>query len=95
MTPRHTGAFHIGGQRFHITEGNGAVYVTSIHPYDDAEYHYAIRKQGTSSWGIYLNGKLQRRVEGRDGSEIAPQQIARWLLKADREANIQPVRATW
>lgn len=95
MKPRHAGAFHIGGQRFHITEANGAVHVTSIHPYDDAEYHYAIRKPDRPGWGIYLNGKLQRRVEGHDGSELTPEQIARWLLKADRDANVQPVRATW
>lgn len=95
MKPRHAGAFHIKGQRFHISEGNGAVYVTSIHPYDDAEYHYARRIPASNIWGIYLNGKLQRKIGNRDGSEITPQQIVRWLLKADQDANVQPVRFTW
>ena len=95
MTAKHAGTFHIKGQRFHISEGNGAVYVTSIHPYDDAEYHYARKFLTSTAWGICLNGKLQRMVESRDGSEITPQQIARWLLKADQDANAQPVRSTW
>lgn len=42
MNPKHIRAFYIGHQRFHVTDrGDGTLQVSSIHPYDETDYHWA------------------------------------------------------
>ena len=61
MKPKHIRAFYIGRQRFHVTDrGNGTLQVSSIHPYDETDYHWAFQasnpagtsaaKAGRSAW---------------------------------------------
>lgn len=61
MKPKHIRAFYIGRQRFHVTDrGDGTLQVSSIHPYDETDYHWAFQaskscwpsaaKAGRSAW---------------------------------------------
>lgn len=44
MKPKHIRAFEIDRQRFHVTERtDGKLQVSSIHPYDETEYHWAMQ----------------------------------------------------
>lgn len=95
MKPRHIRAFEIKGTRFHVTDrGDGTLQVTSIHPYDETEHHWALQAT-KSGWRIYRQGRKVSTVGSLTGSEITPEQIAHWLLRADLEAKLTPRTAVW
>lgn len=50
--------FKFGNTAYHITFEGDKVTVNSIHPYDDADYHYAVSNTGGESFEIYLDGKF-------------------------------------
>ena len=60
------------------------LYVSSIHPYDLTDYHYAISDDHTY-WKIYLNGKW---VAGPFYSPV-PYRIAKKLLEFDKAAGLR------
>ena len=95
MTPRHIRAFQIGRQRFHVTDrGDGTLQVSSIHPYDETEYHWA-QQASKSCWHIYRTGGKRRVLCSIDGDEITPEAIAQYLLQLDREEQLKPRPAIW
>lgn len=101
MKPKHTRAFEIdcqpgsGRQRFHVTDrGDGTLQVTSIHPYDETEYHWAMQTS-KSCWHIYRDGRKVSTIASESGTEITPEVIARFLLQADRDAQLKPRPAIW
>ena len=58
MKPKHIRAFKVRKQLFHLTDrGDGTLVVTSIHPYDEIEYHWA-QQASKSCWRIYRCGKI-------------------------------------
>jgi len=93
MKPKHIRAFEIKGTRFHVTDrGDGTLQVSSMHPYDETNYHWAL--QATKScWHIYRCGHRVKTV--LEHTEITPEQIAHCLLRADLEAKLIPRTAIW
>ena len=95
MTPRHIRAFQIGRQRFHVTDrGDGTLQVSSIHPYDETEYHWA-QQASKSCWHICRTGGKRRVLCSIDGDEITPEAVAQYLLQLDREEQLKPRPAIW
>lgn len=95
MTPRHIRAFQIGRQRFHVTDrGDGTLQVSSIHPYDETEYHWA-QQASKSCWHIYRTGGKRRVLCSIDSDEITPEAVAQYLLQLDREEQLKPRPAIW
>ena len=57
MKPKHIRAFYIGRQRFHVTDrGDGTLQVSSIHPHDETDYHWAFQAS-KSCWHICREGR--------------------------------------
>ena len=95
MTPRHIRAFQIGRQRFHVTDrGDGTLQVSSIHPYDETDYHWA-QQASKSCWHIYRTGGKRRVLCSIDGDEITPEAVAQYLLQLDQEEQLKPRPAIW
>ncbi len=95
MKPKHIRAFEIEGTRFHVTDrGDGTLQVSSIHPYDETEYHWAYRAS-KSVWHICRNCRKVSSIGSMSGSEITEETIAQFLLQADKDAQLQPRRAIW
>ena len=94
MQPKHIRAFEIEHTRFHLTDrGDGHLQVSSIHPYDDAHYHWAFQHTD-GSWKVYRAGRYQISL-GSLYQRLTPEQVAEKLLALDRAAHIQPRRAIW
>lgn len=86
MKSKHIRAFYIGRQLFHVTDrGDGALQVSSIHPYDETDYHWAYQAS-KSCWHICREGRKVSVVASMDGSEITPETVAQFLLQADNDA---------
>ena len=94
MKPKHIRAFKVRGQRFHLTDrGDGTLVVTSIHPYAETEYNWALQVS-KSHWIIYRNGKFVAAVFEHK-VEVTPEQIAFCLMRADLEAGLISWGAVW
>ena len=87
-------------QRFGIKTDprTGTPCVSSIHPYDETEYHWARReplKSGTREWRVYRCGKRVCSIwlEGTpfDEEEI----VARKLLNLDEKAHLTRTGGIW
>ena len=99
MKTKHIRAFYIGRQLFHVTDrGGGTLQVSSIHPYDETDYHWAYQAS-KSCWHICREGGkvsvVVSVVVSMDGSEITPETVAQFLLQADNDAQLKPCRAIW
>jgi len=93
MKPMHIRAFEIKGTRFHVTDrGDGTLQVTSIHPYDETEYHWA-HQASKYSWRIIREGRVVKTI--LEHTEITPEQIGHCLMRADLEAKLIPRTAIW
>ena len=98
MTPRHIRAFQIGRQRFHVTDrGDGTLQVSGIHPYDETEYHWALKSAGRNFWSIIRNGHKVSTIgtfiatkPDETAEPLSPEQIAYFLIDADQKANLEP-----
>ena len=94
MSSKHIRAFNVHDQRFHLTDcGDNTLVVTSIHPYDETEYHWA-QQASKSSWNIYRCGKLVTTVF-EYMKEVTPEQIAFCLMRADLDAGLISWDAVW
>ena len=67
--------------------------VTSIHPYDEIEYHWA-QQASKSCWRIYRCGKIVTTVCEYKG-EITPEEIAFCLMRADLGAGLISRNSVW
>ncbi len=95
MKPKHIRAFQIDRLRFHVTDrGDGTLQVTSIHPYDETEYHWAYQVS-KSCWHICRNRQRVSTLAHRNGTEIEPEEVAQFLLEADRKANLKRTGGIW
>ena len=89
--------------RFNVYEmEDGSVQVSSIHPYDETEYHWALKLAGKNFWRINRAGQHVSTISAFVGDEpdhdaeaLSPQQIAYFLIKADEDAQLKPRRAIW
>ena len=87
-------------QRFGIKTDprTGTPCISSIHPYDETEYHWARReslKSGTREWRVYRCGKRVCSIwlEGTPFDE--EETIARKLLNLDAEAHLTRTGGIW
>lgn len=81
---------------------DGTVDVSSIHPYDETEYHWARKSAGKNFWRIIREGRHVSTISAFVGDRpdeaaepLSPQQIAYFLIKADEDAHLEPRRAIW
>lgn len=77
---------------------DGAVQVTRISPYDETEYHWALKSSGRNHWRIIRNGHTVSTVgafiSGKPdeaAEPLSPEQIAYFLIEADRKAHLEPL----
>ena len=88
-------------QRFGIKTDprTGTPCVTSIHPYDETEYHWAL-KSPAGMWKVYRRGKLVT-IFGKslnlEPEQVAlePEQVAARLLNLDRQAHLTRTGGIW
>ena len=79
------------------TLADGTVQVTHISPYDETEYHWALKSAGRNFWSIIRNGHKVSTIgpfiggKPDEASEaLSPEQIAYFLIEADQKANLEP-----
>lgn len=81
-------SFRIDGTQFSAQEAGGRLYVKSIHPYDDTEYHWAFMCfDGT--WKVYRAGRYQITF-GSIYQRLSPEQVAVKLLALDEATGLMP-----
>ena len=75
----------------------GAVQVTRISPYDETEYHWALKSAGRNFWSIIRNGQKVSTVGPFIGGKpdeaaeaLSPEQIVYFLIEADIKAKLEP-----
>ena len=76
---------------------DGGTQVTRISPYDETEYHWALKSAGRNFWSIIRNGRKVSTISpfiSGEHDEIAeplsPEQIAYFLIEADQKAHLEP-----
>lgn len=82
--------FSVNNRNFSRTiYNNGEVYIKSIHPYDNSEYHWAYSKDNGKNFTIFIYspGKFVDTISG------TKENVAKKLLELDK--NIEPKRAIW
>ena len=79
------------------TLSDGTVQVTRISPYDETEYHWALKSPGHNHWRIIRNGctvsMVSPFISGKPdeaAEPLSPEQIAYFLLEADMKAHLEP-----
>ena len=79
------------------TSQDGAIQVTRISPYDETEYHWALKSAGRNFWSIIRNGHKVSTIGPFIGGKpdeaaesLSPEQIAYFLIDADQKANLEP-----
>ena len=75
---------------------DGAVQVTRISPYDETEYHWALKSPGRNHWHIIRNGCTVSTVGAFIGGKpdetaelLNAEQIAYFLIEADIKARLE------
>ena len=78
------------------TLADGTVQVTRISPYDETEYHWALKSSGRNHWRIIRNGHTVSTVgafiSGKPdeaAEPLSPEQIAYFLIEADMKAHLE------
>ena len=79
------------------TLADGIVQVTRNSPYDETEYHWALKSPGLNHWRIIRNGHTVSTVGTFIGGKpdeaaepLSPEQIAYFLIEADMKARLEP-----
>ncbi len=92
--------FEIGAQRFcrQTDPRTGTPCISSIHPYDETEYHWARREALKSSlreWRVYRQGKRVCSIwfEGTPLNE--DELVARKLQNLDEQAQLERTGGIW
>ena len=87
-------------QRFGIKTDprTGTPCVSSIHPYDETEYHWARRealKSSTREWRVYRCGKRVCTIWLDSAQLDEEEQVAQKLLNLDAEAHLIRTGGIW
>lgn len=76
---------------------DGGTQVTRISPYDETEYHWALKSAGRNFWSIIRNGHKVSTIgtfiatkPDETAEPLSPEQIAYFLIDADHKANLEP-----
>ena len=79
------------------TRNDGGIQVTRISPYDETEYHWALKSAGRNVGSIIWNGQKVLTVGSFIGGKpdeatetLSPEQIAYFLIEADIKAKLEP-----
>ena len=79
------------------TLADGTVQVTRISPYDETEFHWALKSPGRNHWRIIRNGCTVSTVGAFIGGKpdeaaepLSPEQITYFLIEADMKAHLDP-----
>ena len=79
------------------TLADGTMQVTRISPYDETEYHWALKSPGRNHWRIIHNGRTVSTVgtfiagkPDEAAEPLSPEQIAYFLIAADMKAHLAP-----
>lgn len=79
------------------TRPDGAVQVTRVSPYDETEYHWALKSAGRSHWRIIRNSRTVSIVSAfisekpdETAEPLTPEQIVCFLIDADQKAHLEP-----
>ena len=78
----------IDRQKFRVSTDTrtNTTCISSIHPYDETEYHWARRNPKTNKWDIFRDG---RRITSLfDG--FTDEQMAEMLLRYDNRFELRP-----
>lgn len=89
--------------RFAVRErDDGGTEVVRISPNDKTQYHQALKPEDSNDWLIMRDGRTVSRVASFIGGRpdesaeaFTPEQITYFLIKADREANLEPDPYRW
>ena len=79
------------------TLADGTVQVTRVSPYDETEYHWALKSPAHNHWKIIRSGHTVSTVGAFIGGKpnetakpLSPEQIAYFLIEADMKAHLEP-----
>ena len=79
------------------TLADGTVQVTRISPYDETEFHWALKSPRRNHWRIIRNRRTGSMVGAFIGGKpdeaaepLSPEQIAYFLIEADMKAHLEP-----
>ena len=76
--------------RIKIDHRTGTLCVSSIHPYDETEYHWARQGAARHSWFVYRAGRLVCTL-----GSLTEEQVAAELLNLDRQAHLTRTGGIW
>ena len=84
--------FTVDRQRFssQIDPRTGTAQVTSIHPYDETEYHWARQGVTGHSWFVFRAGKRICTL-----GTLTQEEVARELLNLDAQAHLTRTGGIW
>ena len=78
------------------TLSDGTVQVTRISPYDETEYHWALKSPGRNHWRIIRSGRTVSTVGAFIGGKpdkaaesLSPEQIAYFIIESDMKAHLE------
>ena len=85
--------FTVDRQRFGIKTDprTGTPCISSIHPYDETEYHWARQGVTGHSWFVFRDSKRVATI----AAQLTEEQIARELLNRDRAAHLTRTGGIW
>ena len=70
--------------------------ISSIHPYDETEYHWAHRRPGERYWFVYLGREIKCHLAPESGTTpLAVEEVARELERLDRQAQLHRTGGIW
>ena len=79
------------------TDAAGRIQVSRISPYDETEYHWALKSAGQNHWRIVRNGHtvstvgaFQHGKPDKTADPLTPEQITYFLIQADLKAHLEP-----
>ena len=78
MESKHIRSFEIEHTKFSLESRRGLVYLQSLHPYDDHEYHWAARDTD-GGWRVFKGDRYRMRL-----APMEPEAAAEKLLACDR-----------
>jgi len=94
------GTFNVDGQNFSVThminsyrapQHNSTFSISSIHPYDDADYHWASAKEDEGFYTIYYKGRPVEKINVTNVADDAEiERVAKRVLELDVNEKIVP-----
>ena len=79
------------------TRADGILQITRISPYDETDYHWAMKSPDCRIWHVIRNGRIVSTIRAFRDSRLGkivraytPEEVAHFLIEADRKANLTP-----